>query len=84
MIQKITIDDGDSDSYYKASDGIQVYEQYYKNVILRFYLKHIYHHVRKSKTIEVSHFSSTLLLLLLLPVASLVHPPPQKPESTRQ
>lgn len=31
MIQKITIDDGDSDSYYKASDGIQVYdEQYYK------------------------------------------------------
>lgn len=34
MIQKLTIDDGDSDSYYKASDGIQVYEQYYKNVTL--------------------------------------------------
>ena len=25
MIQKLTMDDGDSDSYYKASDGIQVY-----------------------------------------------------------
>lgn len=52
-----------------------------KSPSLVIYLKYIYHHVRKSKTIARV---TLLIITLLLSVASLVRPPPQKAASAKQ